>query len=309
MSTQQIPISNTALTASIAGILFFGPFIKNQNFKNINEEEKQFIQGYCKIGIINIWLFVITLITFIANYFYPSEIFDRITIICSGAICLISIVSIFACMNGIQLLDPNEKTITEIPHKETVLKSFTPLYNTSLRYQTQNFQTPYRWLKESIMWRVVFSFLTLIFGATMGMIIIAIILIRLFLLFMNIDIIPNNLKKIINHWFLIHPEEIMGYVSWSITSKLKKSDENESILQAKQAYSNITVSRINSFLQYISFIAILRSIHKNIELNYETWIIVFAIVLFIARALLTYRKYKKIPNIPILYEIWSLLVK
>jgi hypothetical protein len=44
------------------------------------------------------------------------------------------------------------------------------------------------------------------------MIIIALLLIRLLLLLMNIDIIPNNLKKFLNHGFLINPEEIAGYL-------------------------------------------------------------------------------------------------
>ena len=297
------------MTAAIAGILFFGPLVKTQNFSNLDNAEQQFIHGYCKIGITNIGLFIITIITFILGYFYPNEIFTRITTISCGAICLISIVSIFACLNGVQLLDPTDKTVIEIPHKATVFKSFLPFYNTALRYDTPNFQTPYRWLKESILRRTIFSIFTLLLGAKIWMIIIAIILIRMLLLLMNIDIIPNNLKKILNHGFLLHPEEIMGYLSWTITSKIKKSDENKTILLAKQGYSDITVSGFNSFLQYLAFAGILRAIHKNQLLNYETWIIIFAGALFLARALLTYRKYKKIPNIPILYEILSLIIK
>jgi hypothetical protein len=72
-------------------------------------------------------------------------------------------------MHGIQLFEANElsrgASSGGVGHKETLLKSFIPIYNISLRYQTANFQAPYRRLKESILRRTAFSFLTLLLGA------------------------------------------------------------------------------------------------------------------------------------------------
>jgi hypothetical protein len=210
----------------------------------------------------------------------------------------------------------------EILHKETIIKSFIPLYNIKLWYQTPNFQTPYRWLKESILRRTAFSFFTLLFGINVGMFIIALIIIRVLLLIMNLDIIPNNLKKFLNHGFLLHPEEITGYVTGRIPflTRLHKADEdepqthvthntNEAILQAKQNYANMSASGFNITLQYLSFLGIVWMIHSPFVLTYETSILLVAIGFLIGKCLFTYWQYKKLPNIPFLYEGWSILLK
>jgi len=149
----------------------------------------------------------------------------------------------------------------------------------------------------------------MLFGATVGIIIIAAISIRLSLLLINIDMIPNNLKKVLNQSFLIHPEEIVGYLIGRIKATAKKSDPNEEIILAKQAYSENKASSINTLLQYLSFIGILTMLHKNLEITYTMGILGLAIMIRGGRSLLSYRTYKKRPNIPILYEIRSLIVK
>ncbi len=45
------------------------------------------------------------------------------------------------------------------------------------------------------------------------MIILALIIIRMILLLMSIDILPNSLKKIINQGFSKQPEELTAYLT------------------------------------------------------------------------------------------------
>jgi hypothetical protein len=80
------------------------------------------------------------------------------------------------------------------------------------------------------------------------------------------------------------------------------------VSQAKQGYSDMAESRVNTTLQYLSFIAVLRIIWRNKSLSYELFVPVFALCFLISKILLTYWKYKKLPNIPILYELCSLLL-
>ncbi|MDR0650917.1 MAG: hypothetical protein LBG59_06025 [Candidatus Peribacteria bacterium] len=159
------------------------------------------------------------------------------------------------------------------------------------------------------------------------MFIIALIIIRLLLLIMNLDIIPNNLKKFLNHGFLLHPEEITGYLTGRIPflSHLYKSDgteattnetqtsttptTNEAITQAKQNYTNMSASSFNITLQYLSFLGIVWMIHRPLVLNYETSILLLAMGFLVGKCLFTYWQYKKLPNIPLLYEGRSLLLK
>ncbi|MDR2190084.1 MAG: hypothetical protein LBP53_02625 [Candidatus Peribacteria bacterium] len=216
------------------------------------------------------------------------------------------------------LLVENEPLTHDIQHKATILKSFIPLYNIKLRYQTPNFQSPYRRLKESILWRTIFSFFTLFFGSKMGSIIIAFLFIRLFLVLINIDIVPNNLKKLINHGFLIHPEEIIGYFRFPLPKKLRpaalkniSSEELKTTLitQAKQQYADMAGSNINHLLQYLTFGILIRQLFSTTSLTYELLLPTLAISLLVARALLTYHTYKKLPNIPLLHEVRSLIIK
>lgn len=137
------------------------------------------------------------------------------------------------------------------------------------------------------MGRTAFSFFTLLFGANVGMFILALIIIRVVLLIMNLDIIPNNLKKFLNHGFLLHPEEITGYLTGRIPflahlhkpEKKEATDElqantisttNEAIMQAKQNYTNMSASTFNITLQYLSFLGIVWLIHSPLVLTYET---------------------------------------
>jgi len=128
------------------------------------------------------------------------------------------------------------------------------------------------------------------------------------LLLINKDIIPNNLKKLINHGFLIHPEELVGYLIGNIKSIIKKSDANTEISLAKQNYSNNQASNLLLFFQYLSAIGILIAL-INPTSRYEIIIIGSALFIWGGRIFLNYLQYKKLPNIPILYELRSIIIK
>ena len=56
------------------------------------------------------------------------------------------------------------------------------------------------------------------------MVVLCIILVRFLLLLFNIDIIPLNVKKAINHTFSCNPEEITAYIFSPIITKLRRYD-------------------------------------------------------------------------------------
>ncbi|MDR0369026.1 MAG: hypothetical protein LBH96_00360 [Candidatus Peribacteria bacterium] len=300
-------ISNNAMLSALAGILFFAPLIKT-NGNDFNPLEQQFIQGYKKVGKLNFALGGLIIGILIIQYFLPNSIRDWILTMIAGIICLISFISSICCINQIQLFDINETQETEIHQKDKVIISFIPLYNRFLRYKSPNFQTPYRRLKESVLWRTIFIFATLLFGYQLGTMIIGILIIRIILLLINKDIIPNNLKKLINHSFLIYPEEIIGYLIGRIKSTYKKSDSSQEINRAKQNYSTPSASHINILLQYLSSIGILVLLIHPTSI-YEISIIAIALLFWIGKTIMNYLQYQKIPNIPILYELLSLIIK
>ena len=289
MEQPQNTITSNDILTSLAGILFFGPFIKSEHL---------FVQGYCRVWKLNLVLLILTFIAFVGAYFYPHLLLNRMIVLSAGAICVISAFSIFSCLNEVQLFAANETLQHEIPHKEMIIKSFLPVYNVKLWYQSTNFHTPYRWLKESILWRTFFSFVALVFGVQVGTFFLALIAIRLLLLLVNIDLIPNNLKKFLHHGFLVHPEESIGKVL-SFTKKEEKAGEE----------TQIQASMMNITLQYLTFIALLRLIRRNVVIDYQLIVPLLALLYLIARALLTYWNYRRLPPLPILNELWSLVLK
>ncbi|MDR0859451.1 MAG: hypothetical protein LBO09_00240 [Candidatus Peribacteria bacterium] len=106
----QTPISSNATLSALTGILFFGPFVQRSMLspeKGVAEggggSEANFIQGYCKVGKLNIVLFLITLSVYLINYFLQTAFLQRISSLTSLAICIISTFCIVACLNEIAL--------------------------------------------------------------------------------------------------------------------------------------------------------------------------------------------------------------
>jgi hypothetical protein len=103
--------------------------------------------------------------------------------------------------------------------------------------------------------------------------------------------LPNNLKRFLNHGFLMHPEEIIGKIT------------------KKRWYLEMPESHINTALQYLTFAILLRLIRRKVNLDYTLIIPALALCSLIINILFTYRKYHKFPNIPLLYEMRSLVIK
>jgi hypothetical protein len=134
---------------------------------------------------------------------------------------------------------------------------------------------------------------------------------------MNIDIIPNNLKKFLNHGFLLHPEEVVGQVIHNMKQTLKRHTIESPAREegglptatATQGYTEMQESHFNATLQYLTFAILLRLLRRNATLDYNLLIPFLALLFLIIKILLTYRKYKKLPNIPLLYELRSFVLK
>lgn len=311
MDTTKNNISPQAMLSAVAWLMFFAPFVKN----NVNidssftDEEKDFIMWYVQIGFVNLVFLVIVLITALVNMFRIQPYLSRVINIWSIAIFIISIFSIVACANSLGMRKSDEKIVHNIQHKDQILKSYTPILNFSLRFRQNDYTTPYRWLKESILLRTCFIFWTLLLWSSFWLWIIVIILVRFILLLLNIDIIPLSMKKAVNNSFLCNTWEIFAYFFAPIVSKLKKCDYETVLQQRKSEYAQWQKFGIGIILQYLMFGGILYFIHRNITLSVNEIILYLATVLWLIRVIIFSIDKKTFLRIPILSEIVSLVFK
>jgi len=310
METQQNNISPQAMLSAIVGMMFFAPFIKNNvdNDVDFTQEEKDFIISYVNVWYANLVLLIIVLLTTLMNMVWIHPILSRVITIGSLAIYIITIFSLFACVNNLTMRKSDETLKTNIQHKWQLLKVYTPIINFILWFRQENYNMPYRWLKESILLWSIFIFGTLLLWNYFWIWVVSVIVVRVGLLMMNIDIIPLSMKKAINSLFSCNPWEISAYIFAPIVSKIKHV-EYETVLEArKQSYAQWQSFWIGILLQYAAFIAILYFIYRNtIDISRIQIVLGVAAVLWLVRVIIFFRYKKTFLRIPILSEIISLV--
>jgi len=309
MDSTKSNISPQAMLSAVAGLMFFAPFVKRDVDKNpsFTQEERDFITWYIHVWFANLVFLAIVLLTALLGMFWVQPYLSWIVNIWSIAIFIISIFSIVACANSLSMWRSDEKIVYNIQHKWQILKSFTPILNFFLRFRQNDYSTPYRWLKESILLRTCFIFWALLFGSSVWIWILVIILVRIVLLLLNVDIIPLSMKKALNNSFSSNPWEIFAYVFAPVVSKLKKADY-DSVLQARKIwYAQWQKFGISIILQYLMFLGILYLIHRNITISLNEIVLYIAMVLWIIRVVSFSIQKKTVLRIPILSEIVSLV--
>ena len=308
METEQNIISSEVKLSAIAGVMFFAPFVKNRiKSEEFSEDEINFINGYVQVWFLNLVFLVIVLISTMTSFFEANQILTWITTIWSFAIYIISVFSIFACTNDLSMWGPNESIKQNIQHKWLLLKAYTPIMNFILRFRQENYNMPYRRLKESILLRTFFIFWTLLLWNSFGMWVLIIIAVRVILLLLNIDIVPLSMKKTINSLFSCNPGEIFAYFFAPIVSKFKKTDYKTVLQAQKQWYAQWQGFWIWIIIQYILFIGILFLLYRWIKISLDNTILFIAMFLRIIRIILFCIRKKTILKIPILSEVVSLV--
>lgn len=308
MENKQNDIWSQAKLSAIVGMMFFAPLVEN-NVKNdisFSQEEKEFILWYTQVGYVNLILLIVTLIAAIINAFWNLTILYGITTFWSFCIFAITILSLFSCNNNINMRKPDEKIATDIQHKWQLLKSYIPGFNFILWYRQENYNTPYRWLKESILLWTIFIFWTLLLKSYFGIGMLIAIIIRISLLMINIDIIPLSVKKAINSSFSCNPWEVFAYLFATIVSKMRKVDYLTVLQARKQWYSQWQSFWIWIILQYALFIAIIYFIYRHVNLSRINIIWLCGMLLRLIRIVIFYKYKKNFLKIPILSEILSI---
>lgn len=309
MEPEENVISWEAKLSAIAAVMFFAPFVKNrvESNQSFSVNEKSFINSYIRIWFVNLIFLIIVLIVGWLNFFWNDWFLDWVIKILSIVIFIISIFSIFVCINDLPMRNENESIIQDIQHKWQILKVYMPIMNFILRFRQENYNMPYWWLKESIFFRTFFIFGTLLLWNFFWIWVLVVVAIRIILLLLNVDIIPISVKKLVNSIFLCNLWEIMAYFSALILSKVKKVDYETVLQTRKQWYIQWQWFWIWIIIQYILFLGILFLLHRGIVFSMGNIILFVAMILWVIRVIIFRVNKKNILRIPVLSEIVSLV--
>lgn len=150
------------------------------------------------------------------NYLFDIKILSvtyTISIFILIGLLIISVVSILSDISLIKSTSHVSQGYTIEGNKKDIILKYLPIYNIYLRYQAHSFDKPNRWIKESLLRRLLFIIACMTGSITITSIIIILIILRVASLMSDIDILNTKTKYTINRFFLKNPEEIRGYVT------------------------------------------------------------------------------------------------
>ncbi len=300
---------NKKTELSLSAIMFFSPLIQNQINKktNIPQTDINFIKWFIKLGYLNIILLLLAIWLQIIYYLKQNILIQKLSL-------LVTIILAWFLVLGV-ILVIIDRPITKLETKNTtnkknnkleIILSYIPLYNIYLRYNKHDFENPDIILKESIIRRSIFSMIFLLFqNQNISWIFLTIILIRLITLINDLDR-WDNIKKIINKFFIKNPEEMRWYIVWVIITIFNKKTLQENIkTQTQEFWLILKIEYKHILLQYtIFFILWIYLIYHGI--NKGNTAIVAPILFIFSRYLIMIIKWKRTTQIPILKEISGL---
>lgn len=302
--------STTKIQLSLSSVMFFSPFIKrliHSRWFVLSVDDSEFIQGYITLWYLNITLLLLSILSGIWMYAIDMPFLRMFyyTILILLLILLLG-ESIFVLLEKPLLHSKHGFWYTDISlNKTQILLSYLPLYNIYLWYQIHDFQHIYRWPKESIFLWILFIWSWLFFQTPVVSIVIFILIIaRVASLFGWIDVLPDQMKNKLNMLFTKNPEELWGYVTWSLRSLFRKEKIADAINQQKLQYSLLVpLTTTSLIIEYsLAWIAFLWAIYLWIT---QTFTVLYygVLGLLLGRYLLMYIRWKHIPHLPLFKEL------
>lgn len=314
-------ISSLAIQLSLAGLLFFSPFVqlllKKSNFE-ISDYERTFVKGYLRLWWIAIYLLLISIVLWVFSYAYPIGMIPTLYMIFMSILIagiFLGGIGIFTQTTIDSSFEGSETKLKPlIGNKQTLLLSYLPLYTIYLRYQLHSFDKPNIILKESILLRGLFSFLCITGNIFLISLLLILIIARMVTIAADIDIIPSKIKQFLNTLFYKNPEEIRWYIIWSLVWCIKtlfhsSSSLADTIAEYKQPYTYLYDIRTFSSIQWQYLIALLGI---GISARQRSWFPLSgftgtAAVLILGRYVLMIIVWKHLPALPGIREIITLI--
>jgi len=312
---------NTKIQLSLAATMFFAPFVKHILWKwhlDIKKADVDFVNGYVRLWYISLGFLALTIISTIANYLMPNLVLDWIRIITVGLLLWILILGTILVLADVLILQWDADIFSHQEIKSTkweILLSFIPLYNVYQWYKLHNFDRPYRWAKESLLWWALFTLVLLLTkSTTLSSFVLTLIIIRVASLLSGIDVLEAVVKTKLSSVFNTNVEESWAYISWSakyLYLKLIKKEKikiEDNIAEEQTYFKHLfKLDKEHIIIQYIIAIGLF-VVWVNVwtpVLN--SWIHITAFVLIFGKYIVMWYQLRHLPALPIARELTDLL--
>ncbi len=313
--------TNTKTQLSLAAALFFSPLVQNilqKNNRDISDSDKAFIRGYIKFGYITLLFGLITVTAGILNYLFVTKLLSvtyTVSIFILITLLIISVVSILSDISLMKWTGWTTEEYTIEGNKKDILLKYLPIYNIHLWYNIHSFENPNRWIKESLLRRIIFMIGCMSGNIMICTTILIIIILRVASLMSDIDVFTITIKQRLNILFTKNPEELRWYITWLITYLGKtigrlffNGDEytlSGDIAKEKEVYSRIIDIHNNTLLiiEYILGIGIIILLSYLLKPDFTVWTYYVWLGLISTRYLIMAIQLKHLPHLPIAREL------
>lgn len=305
---------------SLASLMFFSPFIthllKESDFE-LNNQDRLFIDGYISFGWINIGLLALALVSWLTSYFYTLPVVTTIYHIIIWILVLLLVIWCIGVITETKIITSSSFTQSSIeysnPDKTHTLLSYIPWYSIYLRYTNHNFDTPDLLIKESLIVWIIFGISCFIPNPVFAIIIAIAILIRIVSLLANINIIPKPISDFLSSLFYKNPEEIWGYVWWSIIF-IFQGNYNRPYWKflvdtTKKEYQYLydikkfgTIQR-----QYVLLLVGIVLLLWQVDLWHISWLVILTILLILWRYVIMLSVRGRSPALPLMRELVAVI--
>ncbi|MEI7562164.1 MAG: hypothetical protein WCJ39_00065 [bacterium] len=206
-------IDDTTTMMALAALMFFSPFVLHMMRSHVpplSDKDKAFVGGYCTLGYITLFLLVLSSGLGIASYLYVSPALTIGYAVSIGILLLLLLVGSLCIIANVPLhLDSSAPVFfAPLQEKKSAILYFLPLYNIWARYHLHSFQSPNRWLKESLLRWTFFLVLCVSNHPLLISVLVIIITLRAATLFVGIDVLSLKVKDQVNALFNKNPEEL-----------------------------------------------------------------------------------------------------
>lgn len=301
---------------SLASLMFFSPFIKylikTSNFE-LDNKDNDFVQSYISLWWINIVLLLLALVTGLVSYFYFIPIVETIYQIIIGLLIILLTIWCIWTITEIKIINStysNKDSVEEYNNIDKIhtILWYLPGYSIYLWYNKHDFEKPDLLLKESFVMWILFGISCFIPIQIISIFIFMVIIVRIVSLLGNINIVSKKISEFVSSLFYKNPEEIWGYIWWSIVFILHGNYNlpywKLLVENTKKEYQYLyDIKKFGSiqwqyWLLLISIILIL----LQVDLWYISWLAVISIILILIRYWVMLFVWWRSPAIPLMRE-------
>lgn len=243
---------------SLASLMFFGPFIKhflneNEAFE-LTESDKIFVKWYMILGGINLVLGILVTIIWILSKFFEYQIFNILFIVFSAVLLFALIAGSIGVFANISITTSKNSKLTDNISQDltnnNAIRDYIPFLNLYTWYTLHDFDGNHDTIKESLLARTIFGLVCFTGNIWIISIALIIIIIRIVILSVIWDTMPQRRHTTINTLFHKNIEEVWWWCMGWLIGHVGNLFGHSVVISTKQKEQQLAYSYLYDIRKY-----------------------------------------------------------